>query len=47
MMQTKNTGRKTGWGQKIIDLRDYTPGTYLIRLSDSGKTLQSAKFVKH
>ena len=34
-------------GVKIIDLRDYTPGTYLIRLSDSGNTLQSAKFVKY
>ena len=33
-------------GVKIIDLRDYTPGTYLIRLSDNGKTLQSAKLVK-
>ncbi len=33
-------------GVKIIDLRSWTPGTYLIKLSANGKTLQNEKFVK-
>jgi len=33
-------------GVKIIDLRSWVPGTYLIKLSTNGKTLQSEKFVK-
>jgi hypothetical protein len=33
-------------GIKIIDTRAYKPGTYMVRLIDNGKTLQTAKFVK-
>ena len=33
-------------GVKIIDLRDYTSGTYIIRLTNNGKLLQVSKFVK-
>ena len=33
-------------GIKIIDLRNYTPGTYIVLLKENGKVLQSAKFVK-
>jgi len=33
-------------GVKIIDLRSWVPGTYLIKLSTNGKTLQNEKFVK-
>ncbi|RLD84785.1 MAG: hypothetical protein DRJ10_00290 [Bacteroidetes bacterium] len=34
-------------GIKIIDLRDWNSGIYIIRLSGNGKMLQSAKFVKY
>jgi len=33
--------------QKILDLRKYKPGTYLIRLISGGKVLETKKFVKH
>ncbi len=33
-------------GIKIIDLRDWKSGTYIIRLTANGKMLQSDKFVK-
>ncbi len=33
-------------GVKIIDLRQWNTGTYIIRLSNNGKTLQNEKFVK-
>jgi len=33
-------------GIKIIDLRDWKCGTYILRLTSNGKMLQSAKFVK-
>ncbi len=33
-------------GVKIIDLRRWEPGTYIIRLSNNGKTLQNEKFIK-
>ena len=35
-----------GWGEKIIDLRFYQPGTYLIRLYLNGKQVETEKFVK-
>ena len=34
-------------GIKIIDLRNYTPATYIVRLTENGKLLQAAKFVKY
>ena len=34
-------------GVKIIDLRRWKQGTYIIRLSNNGKTLQNEKFVKY
>ncbi len=34
------------YGQKVIDLRDYTGGIYVIRLWADGKVLQSTKFTK-
>ena len=34
-------------GVKVIDLRHWKTGTYIIRLSVNGKTLQSEKFVKY
>ncbi len=34
-------------GIKIIDLRDWQSGTYLLRLIESGKTLQNEKFIKY
>ena len=34
-------------GVKIIDLRHWKTGTYIIRLSVNGKTIQSEKFVKY
>jgi len=36
----------TGWGEKIIDLRNYTSGTYIVRLYINGKYVESKKFVK-
>jgi hypothetical protein len=36
----------TGWGEKIMDLRNYTSGTYLVRLYINGKSVESKKFVK-
>ena len=33
-------------GIKIVDLRDWQTGTYIIRLTANGKTLQNEKFVK-
>jgi len=33
-------------GIKIIDLRDYKPGIYILRLIDNDKTLQNEKFIK-
>ncbi len=33
-------------GMKIIDLRDWQYGTYVLRLSNKGKTLQNEKFIK-
>ena len=41
------TFRLSGFrGVKIIDLRRQQSGTYIIRLSNNGKTLQNEKFVK-
>ncbi len=34
-------------GVKIVDLRRWQRGTYIIRLSNKGKTLQNEKFVKY
>ncbi len=34
-------------GVKIIDLRDYRSGIYLVRLSNNGRTLQTERFVKY
>ncbi len=34
-------------GIKIIDLRNYPSGTYLIRFTENGRLLQAAKFVKY
>ncbi|MDP2723901.1 MAG: T9SS type A sorting domain-containing protein [Bacteroidales bacterium] len=34
------------WGEKIIDLRNYKLGTYLIRLWSEGRVLDSGKFIK-
>jgi len=34
-------------GIKVIDLRNYTSGTYIVILKENGKVLQSAKFVKY
>ncbi len=34
-------------GVIIIDLRAYLSGTYLLRLSNNNRTLQTAKFIKH
>ena len=36
----------TGWGEKIIDLRNYKPGTYFVRLYLAGKVIDNRKFVK-
>ncbi len=33
-------------GVKVIDLRSWNTGTYIIRLTVNGKTIQSEKFVK-
>jgi hypothetical protein len=35
------------FGIKIIDLRDWKSGAYIVRLSNKGEILQSSKFVKH
>ncbi len=35
------------WGQKIIDLRTYKSGSYIIRLWADGKVLESEKFITH
>jgi hypothetical protein len=34
-------------GIKIVDLRDWQNGTYIIRMIENGKTLQSEKFIKY
>lgn len=34
------------WGEKIIDLRNYQPGVYFIRLWNNAKLLQTKKFIK-
>jgi len=34
-------------GVKVIDLRHWKTGTYIIKLSVNGKTIQSEKFVKY
>ncbi len=35
-----------GWGEKIVDLRNYNTGTYLVRLYINGKPVENKKFVK-
>jgi len=37
---------KNGWGQKIVDLRTFNPGTYFVRLYLDGKVSETKKFVK-
>ncbi len=37
---------KKGWGQKIVDLRTFNPGTYFVRLYINGKVSETKKFVK-
>ena len=45
-VQTEVFRLRTGWGQKIVDLRTYHAGTYFIRLFLNGKTAENKKFVK-
>ena len=45
-VQTEAMRLATGWGQKIVDMRDYSPGTYLVRLYINGKVAGTGKIVK-
>ncbi len=45
-VQTEVFKLRTGWGQKIVDLRNYNPGTYLVRLYINGIVTETGKFVK-
>jgi hypothetical protein len=39
-------GLSCTFGEKTIDLRDYKPGAYIVRIWADGKVVESSKFIK-